>query len=53
MIYKFSEEECPHLNIGKEYFSGTQTGDFICYDCGLTSSSKSYLEHLRDKKRED
>lgn len=40
MKYKFKEEECIHENTGKEYYKGAQTGDYICYDCGYTSSEK-------------
>lgn len=53
MIYKYSEEDCPHLFIRKEILLGFKTGDYICTGCGLTSSSKEYLEYLRNKKRED
>ena len=52
MSYRLKEEDCPHLNIAKEYFLGAQTGDFICLDCGLTSSSKTTFELLRKKKEQ-
>ena len=40
MRYKFKEEECKHENTGKEIILGFKTGDYICYDCGYTSSEK-------------
>lgn len=33
-------EQCLHLNVEKEYFNGTHTGDYICKDCG-----KTFWEH--------
>ena len=38
MIYKNDPKECKHENIEKEYYLGTQTGDYICTDCGTTFS---------------
>jgi len=40
MKYRFKPEECNHENTGKEYELGAQTGDYVCYDCGYTSSEK-------------
>ncbi len=42
MKFKFSPEECLHNpeNIQKEYYLGTQTGDYICTGCGLTFAQK-------------
>ena len=36
MYYKNNPDNCPHLNIGKELYYGTKTGDYICNDCGTT-----------------
>ena len=32
------ETNCKHLNVGKEVYCGTKTGDYICYNCGETFS---------------
>ena len=44
MIYKFSPEECDHKNLKKEYYLGTQTGDWICCKCGETFAEKQKKE---------
>lgn len=33
---------CEHPEWGKEYYLATNTGDYVCLQCGLTVSEESY-----------
>ena len=51
-------KNCTHENIEKEYYLGSQTGDYVCTSCGKTFSSKSEWEAereeiLKNKKQEE
>lgn len=40
---KWGNKPCNHPILDKEYYLGTQTGDYICTQCGK-SASKEYFE---------
>lgn len=40
---------CSHDEIDKEYYLGSQTGDYVCTSCGKTFSSKSEWESERKR----
>lgn len=50
-----SKKECKHLNVGKEYLYGMQTGDIICYDCNETFSPEFWkiIQANRKNHKED
>ncbi len=44
-----SGKECDHKHISKEYHFGTQTGDYVCSDCGA-EVGKKLIEERRGYK---
>lgn len=40
---EWGDKPCSHPTIVKEYYLGSNTGDYICTTCG-TSSSKEYFK---------
>lgn len=43
-------EKCSH-HWQKEYYLGTQTGDYVCSKCGETCSEETY-RYLKERKNE-
>lgn len=44
---------CYHPRLGKEYYLGTQTGDYICGDCGETFMSKEAARQDAERQRRE
>ncbi len=42
----WGNKPCNHPRIEKEYYLGTQTGDYVCTTCGV-QGSKSYFEKTK------
>lgn len=45
----WGNKPCDHPNIEKEYYLGSQTGDFICSQCGKVFSNREQWELERRK----
>lgn len=37
---EWGDKPCDHPGVEKEYYLGTQTGDYVCTQCGRTKSNK-------------
>lgn len=46
---EWGDKPCDHPQVVKEYFLGTNTGDFVCTQCGKSASSREYLEKEQQK----
>jgi hypothetical protein len=43
------EALCKHEKIEKEYYLGTQTGDYVCSSCGKIFTIKEYEDFIKRK----
>lgn len=44
------DKPCSHPNFDKEYYFGSQTGDYICTQCGR-SFTKKEMEEIEYRKK--
>ena len=44
---QWGDKPCTHQNPGKEYYLGSQTGDYACGTCGETWASRSEWREAR------
>lgn len=41
---KWAGKPCKHSDIEKEYYLGTQTGDYVCSNCGRTGPKDIFVK---------
>jgi hypothetical protein len=47
---QWGDKPCDHPSFDKEYYLGSQTGDFICKQCGKEFSRQEYEEIVKNTR---
>lgn len=52
LAQEWGDKPCSHPHLGREYYLGSGTGDYVCTTCG-SDFTKREAQEIRKKQREE